>query len=45
MQGEDMHVVEPGAVPVAAEAEPAFYFPSGYTLQPSPDEPEIYEFY
>jgi hypothetical protein len=45
MQSDDMSVVEPGTVPVAVEAEPAFHFPAGYTLQSDPDEPEIYEFY
>ena len=45
LQGDGMQV-DPAAVPVAgAQAEPEYYFPAGFTLQPDPAEPEAYEFY
>jgi hypothetical protein len=38
--------LEPGAIAVAgAHAEPGYYFPAEFTLQPNPDEPEVYELY
>ena len=45
MQSDELQVVEPSTVPVAAQAQPGFHFPSEYTLQPNPQEPEIYEFH
>lgn len=45
LQDDDMQV-DPSAVPVAgAQSEPGYYFPARFTLQPSADEPEVYEFY
>ena len=43
MQREDMEGA-PAAL-ATPQVEPGFDFPSDYTVQPNPEESEIYEFY
>jgi hypothetical protein len=38
-QGDEMR-----ADPVGAQSEPGYYFPDGFTLQPNPAEPDVYEY-
>lgn len=43
----DAPQISPGMVSVstAAQSEPAYYFPAGFELKASADEPEVIEYY